>query len=321
MQIISDLMAELFGLHILPCLLLRWHCHPIVVVTNGTPRDCRSTINEARAEQHIRMIKHPLFQGHDDKLRVRKMGPNHVANVLRMTQIQSGINLIQDVPRCTDSSRMERNRVSKFTTWPRTQHAEIKTKKSRFWCLMVDLEFFWGVKQDAQHIKLPQYQFSSKSLNRNGGTSVLAWRAKVPRPGKVQEAIVVHHWALSGTASKLHGMQPVSSDKDTARMENTERWIQALISNPSVSSIPCGGSNFALVLGKSVPKMESKSCKHRLLWKWIWLSAYLPTELLPLMSLLTFFQVRLSVSVFFSSRSSCFNDVICPNRSHPLWIW
>ena len=34
------------------------------------------------------------------------------------------------------------------------------------------------------------------------------------------------------------------------------------------------------------------------------------------MSLLTFFQVRLSVSVFFSSRSSCFNDVICTNRSH-----
>ena len=89
MQIISDLMAELFGLHILLCLLLRWHCHPIVVVTNGTPRDCGGTINEACAEQHIRMIKHPLFQGHDDKLRMRKMGPNHVANVLRMTQIQS----------------------------------------------------------------------------------------------------------------------------------------------------------------------------------------------------------------------------------------
>lgn len=33
----------------------------------------------------------------------------------------------------------------------------------------------------------------------------------------------------------------------------------ALISKPSVSSIPCGGSNFALVLGSKVPKMESKS--------------------------------------------------------------
>mmetsp|Transcript_75703 Transcript_75703/g.180889 ORF Transcript_75703/g.180889 Transcript_75703/m.180889 type:complete len:222 (+) Transcript_75703:260-925(+) len=55
-------------------------------------------------------------------------------------------------------------------------------------------------------------------------------------------------------------------------------WKATLISRPSVSSMPWGGSSLALVFGSSVLKMESKS-------------------------LFTFFQVRRSVSVFFSSKS------------------
>lgn len=37
-----------------------------------------------------------------------------------------------------------RNGVSIFTRWPRTEHAGVKAKQSRFWCLMVDLEYLFG---------------------------------------------------------------------------------------------------------------------------------------------------------------------------------
>mmetsp|Transcript_1380 Transcript_1380/g.3746 ORF Transcript_1380/g.3746 Transcript_1380/m.3746 type:complete len:201 (+) Transcript_1380:428-1030(+) len=67
---------------------------------------------------------------------------------------------------------------------------------------------------------------------------------------------------------------PLSSDRDCFQTPLNA----TLISKPSVGSIPSGGSSLALVCGRRVPKMESKS-------------------------LLTFTHVRLRVSVFFSSRS------------------
>ena len=55
------------------------------------------------------------------------------------------------------------------------------------------------------------------------------------------------------------------------KQTNDENPRTALISNPSVSSIPWGGSSFALVLGNNVPKMESKSYQvvinSQVLWK------------------------------------------------------
>mmetsp|Transcript_50030 Transcript_50030/g.160048 ORF Transcript_50030/g.160048 Transcript_50030/m.160048 type:complete len:201 (+) Transcript_50030:341-943(+) len=67
---------------------------------------------------------------------------------------------------------------------------------------------------------------------------------------------------------------PLSSERD-----DFQTPLKAtLISRPSVGSMPSGGSNFALVFGSSVLKMESKS-------------------------LLTFCHVRRNVSNFFSSRS------------------
>ena len=44
------------------------------------------------------MIEHPFLEGDHNKLGMRKMGPNHMADVLGMTQIQGRINLIQDIP-------------------------------------------------------------------------------------------------------------------------------------------------------------------------------------------------------------------------------
>mmetsp|Transcript_75892 Transcript_75892/g.162809 ORF Transcript_75892/g.162809 Transcript_75892/m.162809 type:complete len:212 (-) Transcript_75892:1273-1908(-) len=55
-------------------------------------------------------------------------------------------------------------------------------------------------------------------------------------------------------------------------------WKPTLISKPSVSSMPWGGSSFAEACGNSVPKMESKS-------------------------LFTLTHVRFKVSLFFSSKS------------------
>eukprot|EP00438_Fugacium_kawagutii_P009040 Skav202975 [mRNA] locus=scaffold2274:481138:483575:+ [translate_table: standard] len=80
--------------------------------------------------------------------------------------------------------------------------------------------------------------------------------------------------AKTKESAKSERCPPLSSVKDCFQTP----WKATLISKPSVSSIPCGGSSLALVLGSNVPKMESKS-------------------------LLTFFQVRRKVSVFFSSRS------------------
>mmetsp|Transcript_111039 Transcript_111039/g.319097 ORF Transcript_111039/g.319097 Transcript_111039/m.319097 type:complete len:525 (+) Transcript_111039:487-2061(+) len=43
------------------------------------------------------MVEHPLFQGHDDELRVREVRPDHVPDILRVTQVQCGVDLVQDV--------------------------------------------------------------------------------------------------------------------------------------------------------------------------------------------------------------------------------
>ena len=93
-----EITLKLLHLHIFLCLLLGWHCHPIVIVANGTARDCWSTINKARAEKHVRMIEHPFLERDHNKLGMRKMGPNHMADVLGMAQIQGRIDLIQDIP-------------------------------------------------------------------------------------------------------------------------------------------------------------------------------------------------------------------------------
>mmetsp|Transcript_33990 Transcript_33990/g.79503 ORF Transcript_33990/g.79503 Transcript_33990/m.79503 type:complete len:329 (+) Transcript_33990:40-1026(+) len=73
---------------------------------------------------------------------------------------------------------------------------------------------------------------------------------------------------------------PLSSDKDCFQTP----LKATLISKPSTSLMPCGGSNLALVCGRSVLKMESKS-------------------------LFTFCHVRRSVSVFLWSRSTMTSSI------------
>mmetsp|Transcript_52752 Transcript_52752/g.157307 ORF Transcript_52752/g.157307 Transcript_52752/m.157307 type:complete len:201 (-) Transcript_52752:2982-3584(-) len=91
-----------------------------------------------------------------------------------------------------------------------------------------------------------------------------------------------------------------SNNASTKERANRERWppessdrdcfhtlLKAtLISRPSVGSMPSGGSSLALVWGKRVPKMESKS-------------------------LLTFCHVRRRVSLFFSSKSRMTCSIFC----------
>mmetsp|Transcript_56421 Transcript_56421/g.175010 ORF Transcript_56421/g.175010 Transcript_56421/m.175010 type:complete len:389 (+) Transcript_56421:163-1329(+) len=68
-------------------------------LSDGVARHGRGAINEARAEEDIRVVEHALLEGHHDELRVGEMRPDHVADVLCMAQVQGRVDLVKDVHR------------------------------------------------------------------------------------------------------------------------------------------------------------------------------------------------------------------------------
>ena len=112
--------------------------HPVYVnsVTKQTARreaspsvvGALTTVNEFGPKQHVGVLEHALFQGHDNELRMLKVILDHCTNVLRVAQVQSRINLIasffkmrmrpsfgraylvQDVHRCRFEQKQRQNK-------------------------------------------------------------------------------------------------------------------------------------------------------------------------------------------------------------------
>ena len=58
----------------------------------------RNTFDKFGAEHYVCIVEHALFQRNNDELRVREVFAQHLANILRMREIQCGIHLIQNIP-------------------------------------------------------------------------------------------------------------------------------------------------------------------------------------------------------------------------------
>ena len=55
---------------------------------------------EPRLEYAVRILEHSIFQAHDDELRALELRLDETSNVLRVRQVESGVDLVQDVHRC-----------------------------------------------------------------------------------------------------------------------------------------------------------------------------------------------------------------------------
>mmetsp|Transcript_761 Transcript_761/g.2465 ORF Transcript_761/g.2465 Transcript_761/m.2465 type:complete len:274 (+) Transcript_761:1157-1978(+) len=59
-----------------------------------------NAIHKLGPEEDVGVVEHPLLERHDDELRVGEVALEHRADVLRVGQVQRGIDLVQDVHGC-----------------------------------------------------------------------------------------------------------------------------------------------------------------------------------------------------------------------------
>ena len=69
------------------------------VVFRRRPRDRRHAIHELRPEDDVRVVEHALLERDDDELRRLEVGAEHHADVLRVRQVEGGIDLVQNIHR------------------------------------------------------------------------------------------------------------------------------------------------------------------------------------------------------------------------------
>jgi len=62
-------------------------------------RDGGDTVDKFGFEEHIGVVKHAVFKRHYNELGVFEMGSEHLADVLGVRQIQSGVYFIEDIQR------------------------------------------------------------------------------------------------------------------------------------------------------------------------------------------------------------------------------
>lgn len=60
-------------------------------------RDSRSALFELNLVKHVRILEQALFQADDQELRLGEVLADHLPNILRVTQVQCRIDLIQNV--------------------------------------------------------------------------------------------------------------------------------------------------------------------------------------------------------------------------------
>merc|ERR1719424_1692124 len=75
------------------------HGNAVVLVPDGIARHLGGAIHKACSEKDVGVVEHAFLQRDDDKLGMRKVCAYHVADVLCVAEIESRVNLIQDVHR------------------------------------------------------------------------------------------------------------------------------------------------------------------------------------------------------------------------------
>ncbi len=60
-------------------------------------RDSRSALFELNLVKHVRILEQALFQADNQELRLGEVFADHLPNILRVTQVQCRIDLIQNV--------------------------------------------------------------------------------------------------------------------------------------------------------------------------------------------------------------------------------
>ena len=66
---------------------------------DGQSFNLRSIVEESHLVEHVGVLKEALFETDDDELAALEIFLDHEANVLRVMQVQSRVNLIEDVER------------------------------------------------------------------------------------------------------------------------------------------------------------------------------------------------------------------------------
>jgi len=67
------------------------------LLANVETLHCTAVLYEAHLEEHVRVREQAFLQTHDDELARLEVLPDHEANVLSMRQVQSRVDLIEDV--------------------------------------------------------------------------------------------------------------------------------------------------------------------------------------------------------------------------------
>ena len=63
------------------------------------PGDGGHAVDEFGPEDAVGVVEHALLQGHHNELRIGEVRADHATDVLRVAQVQRGVNLVQDVNR------------------------------------------------------------------------------------------------------------------------------------------------------------------------------------------------------------------------------
>jgi len=66
---------------------------------DGQSFNLRSVVEESHLVEHVGVLKEALFETDDDELAALEIFLDHEANVLRVMQVQSRVDLIEDVER------------------------------------------------------------------------------------------------------------------------------------------------------------------------------------------------------------------------------